>query len=212
MVAEEAPYAGFAGTDFTEIHRTVGLAEAEILVGTGEIPHFAGKTDTIGRIHRFSIGRYVKAQFFIYFPGLGELLDAAGVGVGGYAVVRDAAGHPDGALSAFALADELHNPGFLLVADGEGFSCLIIAIFVHQLIHHGNGFAGRCRSLQGQVHQGEIVQPAFRVAEFPAPAPGSFHDGYLLFIHQAYHGVGVRGLIYVVDLGAGEKAADGYFL
>ena len=43
VVAEEAPYAGLAVADGAEVQRTIGLAEAEVFVGTVVPAHLTCK-------------------------------------------------------------------------------------------------------------------------------------------------------------------------
>ncbi len=79
-------------------------------------------------------------------------------------------------------------------------------------MHHLDGFPGRRAALQGQVHQGEIVQGALGAGQFVPAAPGGFHDGDLQFVHQAHDPVGVVRLGDVMDGGLGTPAADGEHL
>ena len=207
-MAEEAPDAGLAVADGAEIERAVGLAEAEVRVGTVVPAHFPGEGDDIGAVHAFALDD-AEALLLVDLFRLRELPDAAGIGIGRDAVVRDAARHPHGALAAGALADEFHDPGLLRVADGEGFAGGAVAVFLHEVMHHLDGLPGRRAALQGQMHQGEIVQGALGAGQLVAAAPGGFHDGDLPFVHQAHDAVGVLRLGDVVDGGLGPPAADG---
>ena len=72
--------------------------------------------------------------------------------------------------------------------------------------------ASRAVALQGQVHQGEIVQGALGAGQFVPAAPGGFHDGDLQLVHQAHDAVGVVRLGDVMDGRLGPPAADGEHL
>ena len=117
--------------------------------------------------------------------------DAAGIGIGADGIVGDAHRHPHSPFAAGSLADQFHDPGLLLVADGKGFARGIVAVLLHEGVHHRNGFPRRRAPLQRQVHQREIVQVSFRIPQLLTAVPGRFHDGHLLFVHQAHHAVGV---------------------
>ena len=208
MVAVEAPDAGFAVAYGTPVQRSVGLAVAEIPVFAAEITLLTGEGDDIGRVHALARNLLVSA-LLVGLAHLRELADAAGVGVGGDAVVGDAESYPYCTLSTLSLADDLHNPGLILVAHRERFAGGAVAVFLNQIVHHHDGFAGCCRTLQGDVHQGEIIEPALFVAEFLAAVPGGLHDGYLFLVHQTYHRIGVLCLRNIVGFGVGAPATQG---
>ena len=75
-------------------------------------------------------------------------------------------------------------------------------------MHHFDGLPGRRTALQGQVHQGEIVQGTLRAGQFVPAAPGGFHNGDLPFVHQAHDAVGVVRLGDVMHGGLRAPAAD----
>ena len=197
VVAEETPDTGLAVADGAEIQGPVSFAEAEIRIRAVVVAHFPCEGNHVGRIHTL-VRHDAEAQFLIGFARLWELADAAGVGVGGNAIVRHAAGHPYGPFAAGALADDFHDPGLLLVADGEGFPGRAIPILPDQLVHDSDGLPGRGRTLQGQMHQREVVQVALRVHEFLPPVPGRLDDAQLLLVHLADDGVGIGRLRDVV--------------
>ena len=211
-MAEEAPHTGFAVTDGAEIQRTVGFTEAEILILSVKVTHLAGEGDYIGRIHAVAVIGNAESQLLVGLLHLRELLDATGVGIGADAVVRHAERNPYHALATFALANKLHDPGLLLVTNHEILAGLAVTVLLGQLVNHGNGLAGRFAALQGQFHKVIITQPAFRIAEFVPSAPGGFHNGNLVFVHEARHIVGVGSLgneVFATAHGA-EEAPDGY--
>ena len=67
---------------------------------------------------------------------------------------------PDDSLLAGALADQLHDPGFVLVGDRERLARAAVAVLLAQGIDDRDGLAGRLRPLQGQEHEAVVVELA----------------------------------------------------
>ena len=65
-------------------------------------------------------------------------MDAAGVGVGADAVVGNSPGDPDGALVPLPFSNYLHDPGFILVTDGERFTGAAVSVFLNQVVDAGD--------------------------------------------------------------------------
>ena len=187
---EGAPNAGVAAAHGAKICRAVGLLEAEFFVQALEITFAAGKGDNIRSIE--AVLRVLE----------GEFADAGLVGMGADGAVRHAHGHPNDALLRVhavahvgALADELHNPGFVLVGDGEGFSLGGITVLVGQVHNYVNGLAGGFGALQGNVNEGTVVYAAGFVFQFGTAAPGGFGNDYLELVHVAHRLIGVGNLL-----------------
>ena len=192
---EGAPDAGVAAADRAEIGRAIGLLEAEFLVGTVEITLAAGEGDDILRIQ--AVVGIVQ----------GEGADAGLVGVGADGPVRHAEGHPHDALvdidavpHVHPLADEFHDPGLVLVGDGEGLAFGGIAVFVRQVHDDGNRLPGGRGPLQGDVDEGTVVDAAPAVHQFLAAAPGGLGDDDLLLVHVAHGLEGVGDLVDVAEV------------
>ena len=189
---EGTPDACVTTADGAEIRRTVRFLEAERLVGSVEIAFAAGKSDDVLRIEAV-VGILQ-----------GEGADAGLVGVGADRPVRHAEGHPDDALvridsvpDARPLADEFHDPGLVLVGDGEGLALGGVAVFIGQVHDDGDGFPGGRGPLQGDVDEGAVVDAAPAVHQFLAAAPGGLGDDDLLLVHVAH---GLEGMGDLVDV------------
>ena len=101
----------------------IGVAKAERLARVGLVePLLDRERDDVGRIE----------------PVLGiverEGGDPAHVGVGGDASLGNPGGDPDDPLDAGPLADQLHDPGFVLVGDREGLAGAAVAVFLAQRV------------------------------------------------------------------------------
>ncbi len=121
--------------------------------------------------------------------------------------VRHAAGHPDDAFvhvlsvsQVHALADEFHDPGFVLVGNGEGLSLGGIAVFIGQFHNDVNGLAGRLGALQGNIDKGAVIYSAGLVFQLRPAAPGGFRYDELELVHVAY---GLVGMGHLGNLGQG---------
>ena len=174
----EAPYAGFAIATSTKVEGRVGIGKAEVFVQAAEVALFARKGDDVGR---------VEAVLFIVQR---ELMDAGLVGMGRDAIVGDANSHPHSALHAYTLAYHLHNPYLARVGYGKRLATAVVAIFLHQVGHHLDGFAGRLAALQGDVDKAAIVDDAGGIYQLFAAAKGGFGDGELMLVHVANNVVG----------------------
>ena len=170
-LVEIAPYTGITETHPAEVQRIVGIGKAEVLVGPVKITFLAGKRNHVGRIHAVVLVVQV------------ELADTALVGMGGNAVI----GHPDSdphrTLRTGTFADHFQNPGLVGVGYRERFASAVIAIFLHQLGHHLDGFLGRARTLQGDVNQAAVIQNAAVVHQFGTTAEGRFANRHLKLVH-----------------------------
>ena len=192
---EGTPDAGVTTADGAEIRRTVRFLEAERLVGSVEIAFAAGKSDDILRIEAV-VGILQ-----------GEGADAGLVGVGADRPVRHAEGHPDDALvridsvpDARPLADEFHDPGLVLVGDGEGLAFGGIAVFIRQVHDDGNGLPGGRGPLQGDVDEGAVVDAAPAVHQLLAAAPGGLGDDDLFLVHVAHRLEGMGDLFDLAEI------------
>ena len=123
-LAEEGPHASFAAAQVAELVGAIGIDEAEILVGALEIALLAGEGDDVRRVHAVLL--VVK----------GNVVDTRLIGVGRDAVVRDADGHPYGALTTGPFADHFHDPYLILVGDGERFATAVVTVRSHKVGHH----------------------------------------------------------------------------
>ena len=150
-VAQEvigAPDAGVAGTGGFKIPRGIGFGKVEILVFPLEIAFLAGKGNHVLGIE--AVLRIVQREF----P------DAGLVGMGADVAVRNAAGHPydtlvhvDAVADVHAFPDQIHDPGFVLVRDGESLPLGGIAVFVGQVHDDLDGLAGGLGPLEGNIDE-----------------------------------------------------------
>ena len=218
MVAEETPDTCIGITDILEIDGTIGIAEREFAVGSGEETLFASERNDIGGIDTFHFGTVdiVEIAAADAFEGAafleGELADATEVGMGTDAVVGDAEGNPYSTFAVGSLADDFHNPGFIGVADGDALATAVVAIFLDQVGHAADGFACRGRPLQGQTHETEIVEQTIVVLQFETTIESGFDNGDLFLIHQADNIVGVFNLLDVLSFVRGSPTMNGYLL
>ena len=201
---ESAPGTGVAAADRAKIGRIIGLLEAELAVQAVEVALATGKRNNV---------RSVEAIVGIVH---GELADTGLVGMRANGAVRHAAGHPDDALvhvdavaHAHALADEFHDPGLVLIGNGEGFPLRGVAVFIGQRNNDVDGFAGRLGALQGDVDEGTVVDAAVLVRQFLAATPGGFRDDELELVHVAHRLVGVRNLLDFTQIAVGVPLVDG---
>ena len=115
--------------------------------------------------------------------------------------VGDADSHPHDAflgvyaiLDVHALSDEIHDPGFALVGNGEGLTLRGVAVGVGQVYDDVNGFAGGLGTLQRNVDQGTVVDSASLVYQLRTAFPGGFGNDELVLVHIAHGLVGLRNL------------------
>ena len=191
-VAQEvigAPDAGVAGTGGFKIPRGIGFGKVEVLVFPLEIAFLAGKGNDVLGIE--AVLRVVQREF----P------DAGLVGMSADVAVRNAAGHPydtlvhvDAVADVHAFPNQIHDPGFVLVRDGESLPLGGIAVFVGQVHDDLNGLAGGFGPLQGDIDEGTVVDDASAVQQFLAAAVGGFRDDELVLVHVAHRFEGVLRL------------------
>ena len=198
------PDTGIAATDRAKIHGAVGFFEAELTVQTVEIALAAGEGNDVGSIE--TVVGVIE----------GELADACLIGVGADGTVGDAHGHPHDALlgihpvlDVHALADEFHDPGLVLVRDGESFSFGGIAVGVGQVYNDINGFAGRLGALQGNVDERAVINSASLVLKFRTAAPGGFRNDELELVHVTYGLVGMGNLLDFTQITVGIPLVNG---
>ena len=120
-------------------------------------------------------------------------MDAALVGMASNADVGNAHGHPHRSALLGAFAYHLQNPDFVGVGNGETFAFGGIAVSLYEGGHHVDGFAGRARALQGDGHEADVVDDAFRVGQLFAATESGFGDGHLMFVDVAHDGIGEGG-------------------
>ena len=123
--------------------------------------------------------------------------------MGADVAVRNAAGHPydtlvhvDAVADVHAFPDQIHDPGFVLVRDGESLPLGGIAVFVGQVHDDLNGLAGGFGPLQGDIDEGTVVDDAPAVQQFLAAAVGGFRDDELVLVHVAHR---FEGVLYLGD-------------
>ena len=170
---EEAPHAGLAVAASAKVGSSVGRIKREILVLSAEEALLAGKLDDILRVEHVLLVLQVKRS------------DAALVGMSADSIVRNADGHPNGTRAPRALANHLHNPRLVGVADSEGLAFRIISVLLHQRRHHLDSLAGSLGALQSEIHQRAIVDDARRIHQLFATAKGSLADAHLVFVDVA---------------------------
>ena len=136
----------------------------------------------------------------------GEGGDAGGVGVTAHVAVGDADGNPHRAtvgidgVAGFchgrrvAFGHDFHVPNLVGIADAKRLAVRAVAVFLHQIGHHFDGFAGCFASLQGDKHEAAVVDDACRVDEFLATAEGGLAEGHLVLVDVAHNLVSVRRL------------------
>ena len=179
--AEERPHAGFAGAQGSEIERSIGVAETEVLVRTFVITHLTGERNHVGR------------RETVFGVVLREGRDAGLVGVRRNIAVGNAAGHPDDAFAGVAalavvletLADQLHDPHLVGIGDRERLAARRVAVGVGQLGDHADGLTRGFGTLQGDVDQRPVVHAARRVLQFGAASVGRLADDERMFVHVA---------------------------
>ena len=200
---EGAPGTGVTAADGAEVDRIVGFLEAELAVQALEIAFPAGEGNHVGGVQ--AVVGVVQ----------GELADTGLVGMGADGAVRDADSHPHDSLlgihavfDVHALADEFHDPGLVLVGDGEGFALGGVTVGVGKVHDDVDGFPGRLGALQGDIDEAAVVDAAFLVLQFRTAAPGGFGDDDLVLVHVADRLVGVRNLFNFADVAVGVPVID----
>ena len=127
------------------------------------------------------------------FCGEGQRGDASLVGMGCDGIVGNTDSDPVGAFLSFALADQIHDPYLLGVAEREGLTFGGIAVFVDEGNEPLDGFAGGLTALEGDIDEGTIVD-ADGVPKGFAAAPSGLTDGDLVLVHISHYGIGVGNL------------------
>ena len=198
-----APGTGIATADGTKVYGAVGLLEAEVLVLTFEIALAAGEGNHIRGIE--AVLRVVQ----------GEFADTGLVGMGADGSVRNPHGHPDDTLLRVdavahvgSLANQLHDPGFVLVGYGEGLSLRGVAIFVGQVHNDLDGLAGRFGTLQGNVDEGTVVNASGLVFQLRTASPGGLRDNELVLVHVTHGLEGMGNLLYHAQRLIGVPVVD----
>ena len=200
VVAEETPHACIGIAYRREGDRTIGIAETEVLILAVEIAFLARKgNDVLG----------VQAVLGVI---QGKLAYAGEIGMGTDAVVGDAYGYPHCAFHARPLADNLENPGLVLVAHGNRLARAAVAVLLQEVGHDDDGLTCRCGTLQSQIHHREIVEQTFGILQLQAAVKGGFHDAHLLLINMADDVIGVFHLRNIASHGPTAPLADGNFL
>ena len=185
MLAIEAPHAGFAETEGTEIGRRIGSRETEVLVFPVKVAFLTGKRDDVGRIEA------------ILLVIQGELMNAAVVGMCGDAVVRDADSHPHSSLHTGTLTYHLHDPCFVGICNGKALPFAVITVFLHQVGHHLDGLTGSPAALQSQVYQTSVINQTGGVGQLGTSAERGLGNGHLILIDVTDD---VVGLCHLRDL------------
>ena len=108
-------------------------------------------------------------------------------------VVGHAGSNPYGTLAPGSLADKVHYPHFVGVANREGLTAGGIAVFGYEGGHAVNRLAGSLAALQRDVDKAAVVY-SDGVFQLVATAPCSLANGELVLVHIAHHSVGVRHL------------------
>ena len=116
------------------------------------------------------------------------------------AVLGNQSSHPDSSFlscglaladrrARCSLADKVHHPYFVWIANREGFALGCIAVFLHQLRHHVDGLACRSATFQGNVHQRAVVDDCRRIHQAKVATPSRFADGHLPFVLVTHHAI-----------------------
>ena len=112
-------------------------------------------------------------------------------------------GHPDDTLLRIdavahvgSLANQFHDPGFVLVRDGKGLSLRGVAVFIGQVHDDLDGLTGRFGTLQGNVDEGTVVYASGLVFQFRTSAPSGLRDDELVLVHVAHGLEGMGNLLY----------------
>ena len=199
------PGPSLAAPSAAEVQRIIGIAEAEILVGTAVPALAAGEFGHIGGVH----------AVFGVIPG--ETGDAALIGMGADVAVGNAAGHPHYALLVGTLAHQVHDPSLSGVGDAEGLALGRIAVLACQRHYGLYGLAGRAGALKRNVNKRTIVHYTVSVYLFLTASPGGLPYDELMLVHVSHGLVCIRNLRYApqglggVPLADGKHAAGGPF-
>ncbi len=126
------------------------------------------------------------------------------------AVVGNAQRHPYGTFASGPFADNLHYPRLVGVADGDALASAVVSVFSNQFGHTFYCLSSRCRPLQRQPHQAEIVEQTVAVLHIQPPVKGGFNYSDLMLIHQAYDIVGVFHLFDELSFVRRSPSANGY--
>ena len=114
----------------------------------------------------------------------------------GDTIVRNTNRHPNGSPTSGALADQVQNPCFVGIGNRERFSTTIISVFFYKSGHYLYSFACGFRPFKCKLHQRAIIDNTCRIDQFGTTTPCRFHNSKLMFVHIAYHGVGMFYLFY----------------
>ncbi len=117
-----------------------------------------------------------------------------------HTVVGQAQGHPHSSFTPGAFPYQLHNPHLVGVGYGERLAAAVVAIFLHQRIHHLDGLTSGARPLQGDVNQTAIVHNAGRVHQFGSSSECRLGDAQLVLIHVADNRIGLFHLGYLPQI------------
>ena len=162
-MVKERPYARLAYIEPAEIEGVEGGLVREIFVRTGEITFRSRGGNEVFVVHPIAAADTVQflLQLFLLLGQFGFSLrdggDACLVSVRRDGIVRDAYSHPVSAFLPFALTDQIHDPHFVRVTDGERLSFGGITVFVDQRDHTLNRLAGGLGTFEGDVDQRAIV-------------------------------------------------------
>ena len=85
-------------------------------------------------------------------------------------IVGHALGGPDRADLVLARADDLHEPDFLRVGDGQRFAHVAPAVFLEQLAADADGLAGGLRPFEHQPRQRLAVDQPFSLTSSLRPS------------------------------------------
>ena len=202
---EGRPHACLASPQAAPIGGAIGIAEAEFRVAAAEETFLPCEGNHVGRIE--AVLRVVER----------EMVDAALVRVRANHSVGNAHRYPDGAF-LLAFAHDLKDPALFLVGDGKALALRAIAIFLDQLVHHADRFAGRAGALQRHIDQRTVVDDAVFVLQMGTAAEGGLHNDELVLVHIAHRLVGMGHLgdlaavvsaVPVVDIEQGTRRMVG---
>ena len=120
--------------------------------------------------------------------------------MGGNVPIRNPPGHPDRPPFVRPLADHVHDPHFIGVADRKRLPLTHVPVLLDQLPHNDDGFPSRLCALERDVNQGAVVHFAGTAEEFLPAAVGRLADGYLMLIHVPNNGVGLGHLLDLAQI------------
>ena len=111
-----------------------------------------------------------------------------------YTIVGNTHSHPHGAFRCTPLPYHFKNPHLFGIGNRKTLTTAVIAVFLHQVGHHGYCLPCRSCPLQSQLHETAVIDDSRRIDQFGTAAKCRLGDRKLVFVHKSYHFIGMLDL------------------